>query len=131
MSKITTEILTDIEKETVDWRPNYEGTRKEPIVLPAAVPVLLLNGTLGIAVGMATNIPPHNLSELIDASIYLADHPKATSEDLVEFVKGPDFPTGGVIYNRKDIIEAYSSGKGPITMRGIAEIKEKDKRHTE
>lgn len=127
MSKISMEMLSDIEKETVDWRPNYEGTRQEPVVLPASVPNLLLNGTLGIAVGMATNIPPHNLSELIDATIYLADNPKATAEDLMEFIKGPDFPTGGVIYNKKDILEAYNTGKGAITMRGVAEVKEKDK----
>jgi len=127
MSRISMEMLQDIEKETVDWRDNYEGTRQEPIVLPASVPNLLLNGTLGIAVGMATNIPPHNLNELLDATAHLIDNPKATAEDLIDFVKGPDFPTGGVIYNKKDVIEAYTTGKGAITMRGIAEVKEKDK----
>jgi len=127
LMKISGELLRDIEKETVDWRPNYDDTRQEPIVFPTAVPNLLLNGTLGIAVGMATNIPPHNLGELIDATAYLIDNPKATIEELVEFVKGPDFPTGGVIFNKKDIIEAYSTGRGPITMRGVAEVMERQK----
>ncbi|PIR87203.1 MAG: DNA gyrase subunit A, partial [Candidatus Harrisonbacteria bacterium CG10_big_fil_rev_8_21_14_0_10_49_15] len=126
MSRVGTELLSDIEKETVDWRPNYEGTREEPVVLPASVPGLLLNGTLGIAVGMATNIPPHNLGEIIDATAHLIDDPKAASEDLLTYVKGPDFPGGGVIYNKKDVLEAYTTGKGPITMRGVAEIKEKE-----
>ncbi|MBX4198288.1 DNA gyrase subunit A [Candidatus Parcubacteria bacterium] len=122
MSRIAAEMLRDIDKETVDWRPNYEGTRKEPSVLPTAVPNLLLNGTLGIAVGMATNIPPHNLGEVIDATIHLADNKDATNEDLLKFVKGPDFPTGGIIYNEKEIHHAYASGKGGIVTRGEAEI---------
>jgi DNA gyrase subunit A len=117
-------MLQDIEKDTVDFRPNYDGTRKEPVVLPSPVPQLLLNGSLGIAVGMATNIPPHNLSEICDATIYLIDHANATTEDLFQFVKGPDFPTGGIIYGKKDIISAYSQGKGPILIRGRAEIQE-------
>jgi len=100
MSKITVEMLKDIEKETVDFQPNFDGTKKEPTVLPTRVPNLLLNGTLGIAVGMATNIPPHNLGELIDATNYIIDNEDATTEDLLQFVKGPDFPTGGIIYNR-------------------------------
>jgi len=124
LSRIGEEMLKDIEKDTVDFRPNYDGTRKEPTVLPSPVPQLLLNGSLGIAVGMATNIPPHNLSEVCDAAIYLIDHPNATTEDLFQFVKGPDFPTGGIIYGRKDIISAYSQGKGPIIVRGKAEIQE-------
>jgi len=125
MSKITSELLRDIDKETVDWRPNYEGTREEPVILPAGIPNLLLNGTLGIAVGMATNIPPHNLGEVVDAALHLADNPKASVEDLMEFIKGPDLPTGGIIYNKKDILQAYTTGKGPITMRGVAEVKER------
>jgi len=125
LSRISEQLLGDIEKETVDWAPNYSGTKDEPRYLPAKVPALLLNGTAGIAVGMATSIPPHNLGEVVDATLHLADNPKATTEDLAEFVKGPDFPTGGVIYNRKDIIDCYITGRGPITMRGVAEIKER------
>jgi len=124
MSKIGEEMLSDIKKETVNFRPNYDGTRKEPVVLPSPLPQLLLNGSLGIAVGMATNIPPHNLSELCDALIYLIDNSKATTEDIVEFIKGPDFPLGGAIYSKKDIIEAYSRGKGPIVTRGKADVVE-------
>jgi DNA gyrase subunit A len=124
MSKVADEVLRDIEKDTVEWTPNFDGTKKEPVYLPASVPTLLLNGTLGIAVGMATNIPPHNLVEVIDASIYLADNKDATTEDLLKFIKGPDFPTGGVIYDQKDIHSAYSSGRGGIVTRGEAEIVE-------
>lgn len=122
MSRLSNEMLRDIEKETVDFRPNYENTRKEPVVLPTAVPNLLLNGTLGIAVGMATNIPPHNLGEVVDATLHLIENKNATNEDLLQFIKGPDFPTGGIIYNEKDIHHAYSSGKGGIVTRGEAEI---------
>jgi DNA gyrase subunit A len=103
MSKMAVEMLNDIEKETVQWNPNYEGTRKEPGLLPAAMPNILLNGTLGIAVGMATNIPPHNLGEVVDATVHLIDNPDASTEDLLEFVQCPDFPVGGVAYNSKDI----------------------------
>mgnify|MGYP000455480744 CR=1 FL=1 len=124
MSKLSTELLNDIEKETVDWRPNYDNTRKEPAVLPTAVPNLLLNGTLGIAVGMATNIPPHNLREIVAATSHLIDNPDASTEDLLQFVKGPDFPTGAVIYGQKDIAHAYATGKGGIVVRGEAEIVE-------
>lgn len=127
MSRVAVEMLRDIEKETVEWRPNYEGTRKEPVVLPAAVPTLLLNGTLGIAVGMATNVPPHNLREVIDATVHLIDNPKATTEDLLEFVKGPDFPMGGIAYNQKDIAHAYANGRGSVVVRGEAEITEDKK----
>ena len=126
LSKIGEEMLKDIEKDTVNFVDNYDGTRKEPTVLPSPLPQLLLNGSLGIAVGMATNIPPHNLSEICDAIIYLIDHPKAESEDLFELIKGPDFPTGGQIFNQKEIILAYSQGKGPILTRGKAEIVEQD-----
>jgi DNA gyrase subunit A len=124
MSRMASELLRDLEKETVEFRPNYEGTRQEPTVLPTAVPNLLLNGTLGIAVGMASNIPPHNLGEVLDASVYLVDNKDATTEDLVKFIKGPDFPTGGIIYGEKDIHHAYANGKGPVVVRGEAEIVE-------
>jgi len=128
MAKVANLMLADIDKDTVDWRDNYDSTRQEPKVLPAAVPQLLLNGSLGIAVGMATNIPPHNLKEVVDAAVYLIDNRKATVEDLMQFVQGPDFPTAGNIYNKKAILEAYSQGKGPIVMRGTADIKEAGKR---
>ena len=124
MSRIAGEMLKDIEKDTVDFRPNYDGTKSEPIVLPSVAPNLLLNGTLGIAVGMATSIPPHNLKEVVDAIVYLAGNGKATTEDLLEFIKGPDFPTGGIIFNEKDIHHAYATGSGPIVARGVAEITE-------
>ncbi|MDD4818610.1 MAG: DNA topoisomerase 4 subunit A, partial [Candidatus Colwellbacteria bacterium] len=125
MSKISEELLTDIDKKTVDFMPNFDGTHNEPTVLPAKIPNLLLNGTVGIAVGMATNIPPHNLREVIDASIHLIDNADASSAELMDYIKGPDFPTGGIIYDRKAIAEAYATGKGKITIRGVAETDEK------
>ena len=118
MSRISGELLADLDRDTVDFRPNYDATRKEPVVLPAALPNLLLNGTLGIAVGMATNFPPHNLGELVDATNHLIDLPDATSDDLLKFVKGPDFPTGGIVFNEKDIKHAYSAGRGGVVCRG-------------
>ena len=124
LSAISEELLFDLDKNTVDFVPNYDGSHQEPRVMPAKLPNLLLNGTMGIAVGMATNIPPHNLRELIDAITYLIANPEATVEDLMQFVKGPDFPTGGVIYNQKDILQAYATGKGGIVMRGVAEVVE-------
>lgn len=127
MSRIAEEMLRDLEKDTVDWRPNFDGTKKEPVVLPAAVPNLLLMGSLGIAVGMATNIPPHNLREVSDAVAHLIDNPEATTDDLLKFVKGPDFPTGAIAFNQKDIAHAYANGKGGVVVRGEAEIVE-DKR---
>ncbi len=127
LSKIGEEMLRDIEKDTVNFTDNYDGTRKEPTVLPSPLPQLLLNGSLGIAVGMATNIPPHNLSEVSDALLYLIDRPKATTEDLLNFIKGPDFPTGGQIFNQKEIIAAYSQGKGPIVTRGKVEVLQQEK----
>ncbi len=127
MSRFSSELLKDIEKETVDFQPNYDGTRKEPRVLPTAVPNLLLNGTLGIAVGMATNIAPHNLGEIIDATVHLVDNKDATHEDLFKYIKGPDFPTGGIMYGEKDIQHAYSTGRGGIVVRGEAEIVEDKK----
>ncbi len=126
MQKVAEELLIDIDKETVDFKDNYDGRSKEPEVLPAKLPNLLLNGQLGIAVGMATNIPPHNLSELVDATIYQIDNPDASLDDLLNFVKGPDFPTGGIIYGKESIRIAYATGRGGIVNRGIAEIHEKD-----
>lgn len=127
MSKISSELLKDLEKETVEWRPNYDNTRKEPDVLPASLPNLLLNGTLGIAVGMATNIPPHNLKEVVDATVHLIDNPDATMDDLMKFIKGPDFPTGGIAYNQTDINHACATGRGGVVVRGVAEIVEDKK----
>jgi len=128
LAAIAEEMLFDIEKETVDWTDNYDGTRKEPKFLPAKLPQLLLNGTMGIAVGMATNIPPHNLAEVVDAVCYLIDNPNSSIEELVKnCIKGPDFPTGGIIYNQKDIIEAYSTGRGKIITRAKADIVESKK----
>lgn len=124
MSKVAEEMLRDLEKDTVNWRPNFDGTKKEPVVLPAAVPNLLLLGSLGIAVGMATNIPPHNLREICAAVAHLIDNPNASTEDLLKFVKGPDFPTGAVAFNQKDIAHAYANGKGGVVVRGEAEIVE-------
>ncbi|MBI2065856.1 MAG: DNA gyrase subunit A [Candidatus Zambryskibacteria bacterium] len=124
MSRLAGEMLKDIDKNTVDFRANYDGTKSEPIVLPSVAPNLLLNGTLGIAVGMATNIPPHNLSEVIDAAMHLADHSEVTTEDLLQFIKGPDFPTGGIIFNEKDIHHAYATGRGGVVTRGVADIVE-------
>ncbi len=127
MTKLAEEMLVDIDKETVDFRENYDGRLSEPSVLPAKLPNLLLNGQLGIAVGMATNIPPHNLGELIDATIHLIDNPDATVDDLLEFVKGPDFPTGAVVYGKESIRTAYATGRGGIVVRGVAEILENQK----
>lgn len=124
MAPITTELLQDIEKDTVNFTPNYDGSLKEPTVLPSRVPQLLLNGTVGIAVGMATNIPPHNISELMDGLVHLIDHREATVTDLMEFVKGPDFPTGGHIYDIREITQAYSTGRGKVVMRGVADLEE-------
>ena len=124
MSSEAEELLFDLEKETVNWRDNYDATRKEPVVLPGKLPNLLLNGSLGIAVGMATDIPPHNLTEVCDAIIKLIDEPEPTTEDLLEFIKGPDFPTGGIIYDVAAIKNAYATGKGGVVMRGKTEITE-------
>lgn len=130
MSRLADELLRDLEKETVSWSPNYDATREEPNVLPSAAPNLLLNGTLGIAVGMATNIPPHNLKEVVDATIHLIDNPEASTDDLLQFVKGPDFPLGGVAFNQSDIKHAYANGKGPVIVRGEAEIVDDGKKES-
>ena len=124
LNHIAEELLLDIEKETVNFIPNYDGAHKEPQVLPAKLPNLLLNGTMGIAVGMATNIPPHNLSEICDGLIHLIEHPDCDIEDLAQHVKGPDFPTGGIIYDVNAIKQTYATGKGSIVMRGRTEIVE-------
>ena len=124
LSAIAEEMLFDLDKDTVNMIANFDGSQNEPQVLPAKIPQLLLNGCMGIAVGMATNIPPHNLREIISAILKLIDNPEATIEELMEFIKGPDFPTGGLIYNREDILRAYTTGKGGIVMRGRAEIVE-------
>jgi DNA gyrase subunit A len=122
MSRVADSLLGDLEKDTVAWMSNYDATREEPKVLPAALPNLLLNGTLGIAVGMATEIPPHNLREVVEATIHLIENPEATTDDLLQFVKGPDFPMGGIAFNQADIKHAYATGKGPVVVRGEAEI---------
>lgn len=127
MSRVAEMLLTDLEKDTVNWRPNYDATLQEPEVLPAAVPNILLNGTLGIAVGMATSIPPHNLGEVTNALTHLIENPEATTEDLMEFISGPDFPTGAIAFNKKDLLHAYTTGKGGVVTRGNAEIVENKK----
>jgi len=124
LEKITDEMLADIEKETVDFRPNYDGRLKEPTVLPSRIPALLLDGSMGIAVGMATNIPPHNLREVMEAVKYVIDNPDANIDDLMQFIKGPDFPTGGIIYDVEAIKTAYATGRGSIVIRGKADIEE-------
>jgi DNA gyrase subunit A len=128
LAPISDPLLADIEKDTVNFRDNYDGSRQEPAVLPSRIPNLLINGAMGIAVGMATNIPPHNLTEVLDAMTHLIDNEEADVRDLMRFVKGPDFPTGGTIYNEEDITTAYATGRGPIIMRGVAEIVESAKK---
>jgi DNA gyrase subunit A len=127
MAKIAEELVADINKDTVDFRDNFDGSEQEPTVLPGKLPNLLLNGQLGIAVGMATNIPPHNLGELLDATVHQIDNPEATVDDLLQFVKGPDFPTGGIIYGNESLRTAYATGRGGVVVRGVAEIVENAK----
>ncbi len=127
MDKLGAELLADLEKDTVDFRDNYDGSEREPSVLPAKLPNLLLNGQMGIAVGMATNIPPHNLSELVDATTHLIDHPDATTDDLLEHVKGPDFPTGAIVYGKESLRAAYAGGRGGVVVRAVAAIEENAK----
>ncbi len=124
MSRIGGEMLRDIDKDTVDFRANYDNTKQEPTVLPTTIPNLLLNGTLGIAVGMASNIAPHNLREVGEAAVHMIENPEATTEDLLQFVQGPDFPTGCIAFNKRDIVQAYTTGRGPVVVRGNAEIVE-------
>lgn len=127
LAPISSVLLEDIDKDTVDFAPNYDATREEPKVLPAKIPQLLLNGSLGIAVGMATNIPPHNLTEVIDALTHLIDRPDSPEKDLLQYIQGPDFPTGGLIFNRQEIAQAYLTGRGGVLTRGEAEIGETKK----
>jgi DNA gyrase subunit A len=127
MTRTAEATLADIDKETVDFRDTYDGTRQEPVVLPAKLPNLLLNGQVGIAVGMATSIPTHNLTELVDATIHLIDHPDATIDDLLTFVKGPDFPTGAIVYGGAPMRQAYATGSGSVMMRAVATIEENKK----
>ncbi len=126
LSAIAMEMLVDIDKETVDFTANFDETTSEPTVLPARIPNLLINGSSGIAVGMATNIPPHNLTEIAEVAIHLIDHPESSLEDILKYVPGPDFPTGGMIMGRDGINQAYLTGRGIITMRGIAQVEEPD-----
>lgn len=127
MQKLADEMLVDIDKETIDFRDNYDGSRQEPVVLPAKVPNLLLNGQIGIAVGMATNIPSHNLGELVDATVEMIDNKEATIDDLLKHVKGPDFPTGATVYGGTPMRQAYMTGRGSVMMRAVAEIVETKK----
>lgn len=127
MDKIGAELLADLEKDTVDFRDNYDGSEREPSVLPAKLPNLLLNGQMGIAVGMATNIPPHNLGELVDATVQLIDKPDSSLDELLEYVKGPDFPTGGIVYGKESLRNAYAGGRGGVVVRAVAEITENKK----
>ena len=124
MSKLANELMSDIEKEVVDFVPNFDNTRKEPTVLPSRFPNLLVNGSVGIAVGMATNVPPHNLGEVIDGTIYLMENPECTIEELMEYIKGPDFPTSATIYGKRGIIEAYTTGRGRVNVRSKATVEE-------
>src|SRR5690606_38403498 len=124
LARIATEMLADIDKNTVDFAPNFDDRLQEPTVLPARIPNLLVNGSSGIAVGMATNIPPHNLREVVDACIYMIYHPDAEVRDLMRFIKGPDFPTGGFVHGRDGIHEAYETGRGRIVMRARAVIED-------
>ena len=125
MDKVGAELLADIEKDTVDFRDNFDGTEQEPVVLPAALPNILLNGQMGIAVGMATNIPPHNLGELIDATVAQIDNPEITLDELMKHVKGPDFPTGAEVYGGAPMRQAYATGKGSVTIRAVTNIEER------
>ena len=124
LAKLSEEILADIDKETVDFQSNFDETTEEPLVLPSRVPNLIVNGSSGIAVGMATNIPPHNLGEVIDGLIMILDNPEATVKDLMKAVKGPDFPTGGLIHGMQGIVDAYTTGRGIIKVRAKAKIEQ-------
>ncbi|NTW37228.1 MAG: DNA gyrase subunit A, partial [Syntrophobacteraceae bacterium] len=131
MSKLAHEMLADLDKETVDMGPNYDDSLQEPLVLPSKIPNLLVNGSSGIAVGMATNIPPHNLGEVVDGVIATIDNPAITMEELMEFIPGPDFPTAGFIYGREGIISAYRTGRGIIQMRARARVEKQKKSERE
>jgi DNA gyrase subunit A len=124
MTRVSESLLSDIDKETVDFRDTYDATHQEPVVLPAKLPNLLLNGQVGIAVGMATNIPTHNLGEVVDATVALIDNPEATLDDLMKHLKGPDFPTGAIVYGGAPMRQAYATGRGSVTIRAVATIEE-------
>src|SRR5680860_494470 len=128
LDKAGNELLFDLDKDTVDFRDNYDGSEQEPVVLPAKLPNLLLNGQIGIAVGMATSIPSHNLSELVDAAVQLIDEPETTTlDDLLKHVKGPDFPTGAIVYGGAQMKKAYQTGRGSVVIRAVASIEETKK----
>lgn len=129
MTRASEAMLEDIDKDTVPYRDNFDGSQREPEVLPAKLPNLLLNGQMGIAVGMATNIPPHNLNELVDATVEQIDNPEASLDDLLEHINGPDFPTGGIVYGKESIRTAFSSGRGGVVVRGVADIEEVGRKH--
>jgi len=131
MTRLAHQMLADLDKETVDWVPNYDESLSEPAVMPAKIPSLLINGSSGIAVGMATNIPPHNVTEAVDAITALIDTPELTSEELMAFIPGPDFPTAGIIYGTQGIREAYQTGRGIIRVRARAYVEEDDKTQRE
>ena len=131
LATIAMEMLADLQKDTVDFRPNFDESLKEPVVLPSRFPNLLANGASGIAVGMATNIPPHNLGELIDALEYLISHPDASVQELMRFIPGPDFPTGGIIVGHEGIRNAYQTGRGILKIRGRIQIDVKNKGRTQ
>ena len=124
LTALAAEMLADLEKNTVDFRPNYDETREEPVVLPGLVPNLLINGCSGIAVGMATEVPPHNLREICDAICHVIENPEATAADLMKIVKGPDFPTGGLIYGAQGIRDCYTTGRGLMKMRARVQVEE-------
>src|SRR6267378_1754883 len=124
LTEFAEEMLRDMERDTVDMRPNYDESREEPVVLPAGVPNLLVNGSAGIAVGMATNVPPHNLREIVDAIHHVIDNPQCEVDELLSLVTGPDFPTGGIIYGRQGIQDCYRTGRGHITVRSRTEVEE-------
>jgi DNA gyrase subunit A len=129
LSRIAAELLADIDRETVDFQPNYDGKELEPTVLPARLPNLLINGSAGIAVGMATNIPPHNLGEIVDACLLMAQRPDATVDEIIELVPAPDFPTAGIIYGIQGVREGYRTGRGRVVMRARTHFEEIDRGH--
>src|SRR5690606_27366281 len=131
MARIGHELLADIDKETVDFGPNYDGSEQEPLILPSRIPNLLINGSSGIAVGMATNIPPHNLIEVVDACQHLLGNPDASIDDLIEIVKAPDFPTAGLIYGVSGVHDGYRTGRGRVVMRARTHFEDLEKGNRE
>ena len=131
MSKIAHELLEDIDKETVDFGPNYDGSEQEPLIIPARIPNLLINGSSGIAVGMATNIPPHNLNEVVDACLLLLEKPESSIDALIKLIPAPDFPTAGIIHGTSGVKEGYRTGRGRVVMRGRTHVEKLDKGNRE